>query len=97
MTTPDRNGEPAVSYPIRDILQRMEGKIDKLGDQFRELELDGSKTARDALAEGHALELRVQKLELNQASQVAVRWAVALSLLSGPGSAFLTWLLTHHG
>ena len=43
------------------------------------------------------LDLRVQKLELNQASQVAVRWAVALSLLSGPGSAFLTWLLTHHG
>jgi hypothetical protein len=85
-----------VSYPIRDILQRMESKIDALADQMHSFEIDGSRTARAALAEGHALELRVQKLELNQASQLAVRWAVALSLLSGPGSAWLTWLLTHH-
>lgn len=86
-----------MSYPIRDILQRMDGKLDKLTDQMREFEVEGSKTAREALAEGHALELRVQRLELSQASQLAVRLAVALSLLSGPGSALLTWFLTRHG
>jgi len=97
MTMPGGAGEPVVSYPLRDILSRMEDKLDDLGKQMRELEVDGSKTAREALSDGHALELRVQKLELGQASQLAVRWAVALSVLSGPGSALLTWLLTRHG
>jgi hypothetical protein len=91
MTMP---GEPTVSYPIREILQRVEGKIDDLGKQMREFEVDGSKTARDALSEGHLLELRVQKLELSQASQLAVRWSFILAVVSGPGSAYLTWFLT---
>jgi hypothetical protein len=90
------NGEPTVNYPIRDILSRMEAKIDKLGDQLREFEVEGSRTARDALSEGHALELRVTKLELASASALAVRWAIILAVVSGPGSALLTWLLTRH-
>jgi hypothetical protein len=37
---------------------------------------------------------RVEHLELKAASQVAVRWSVVLSLVSGPGAALLTYVLT---
>jgi hypothetical protein len=83
-----------VSYPIRDILDRIERKQDEMGRQLSQFAIDGSKTARDALAEGHELELRVQRLELGAASAAAVRralWAAGASPLVAAGVA---WLLT---
>ena len=67
--------EPAVSYPIREVLSRIEQKIDRMGDQIHGIEIDGSKTAREALQDAHDLELRVERLELGQASAASVRSA----------------------
>jgi hypothetical protein len=40
------------------------------------------------------IDKRVEKLEKSAARQATVRLSVALSLLSGPGAALLTWWLT---
>lgn len=54
--------EPTVTYTVRELIERIDG--------------------------------RVEKLERSAARQATVRLSVALSLLSGPGAAFLTWWLT---
>ena len=38
---------------------------------------------------------RVETLEKSAARQVTVRWAVALSLISGPGAVLLTHWIGH--
>ena len=42
------------------------------------------------------IDSRVEQLEKSAARQVTVRWSVLLSIVSGPGAAILTWVLTHH-
>ena len=42
------------------------------------------------------IEDRLEKLEKSAARQATVRWSVFLSVVSGPGAAILTWVLTHH-
>ena len=49
-------------------------------------------TVREVL--GH-IEERLTRLEQSAARQATVRWSVLLSVVSGPGAAILTWLLTH--
>ena len=39
---------------------------------------------------------RVETLERSAARQATVRWAVLLSVVSGPGASLLTFLLTRH-
>lgn len=41
------------------------------------------------------IDTRLEKLENSAARQTTVRWAVLLSVISGPGAALLTWALTH--
>ena len=88
--------DPAISYPIRDVLKRIEDKLDRVIDRQAEFAVSGSKNAQDALRDAHELDIRVAKLELSQASQTGVRVAITLAVVSGPGSALLTWLLTRH-
>ena len=42
------------------------------------------------------IDMRVDRLEKSAARQVTVRWSVLLSVVSGPGAALLTFLLTRH-
>lgn len=42
------------------------------------------------------IEGRIEKLEQSAARQATVRWSVLLSVVSGPGAAILTWVLTRH-
>lgn len=85
--------EPTVAYPIRDVLARIEGKLDKMADQIREFEVEGSKTAREALAEGHSLELRVQALEMGAATSAAARRALVAASGSPLVAALVAWLI----
>ena len=40
------------------------------------------------------IDARLEQLEKSAARQTTVRWAVLLSVISGPGAALLTWALT---
>ena len=40
------------------------------------------------------IEHRIEALERSAARQATVRWSILLSVVSGPGAALLTWLLT---
>ncbi len=84
---------PEIVLPIRDWLSRIENKLDHVDGQMRELAVNGSKTAQDAISEIHALELRVQALELRSASQAAVRAALTAAAGAPVVSVAAAWWL----
>lgn len=87
------DNQTQLSVPLESWLSRIENKLDSVEKDVRDIAVNGSKTARDAVTENHSLELRVQSLELKSASQAAVRRAVWAAVSSPIVAAILSYFV----
>lgn len=85
--------DASVTYPIRDVLSRIESKVDEclqrldakadrktfddLNQRFIDLTMNGSRTAKEAASQVHEVEARLRVVESTQASKEAVSQALS--------------------
>lgn len=77
--------DPTVSYPVREVLARIENDVSALQLDIHLIQLAQASSSATSIA------------EVAQEAHQRSRWALITAVLSGPATALVTYWLTHHG